>query len=419
MYKLILPRSWSSQFLSQIGTLVKRGDNINIWGLPSIGKSIQLKRTKKLPNKNLLCIHIDTQVLTSITPEDFYKLLAHHLKEFDKTFKAEFDSCTMVFEIQQAIKKITKNKKLCIVIDTLEHLKSMDESFFTSLKYLRDENLGSLNFVFISDRPLYEHPVFGQYKQFVDFACDNEIIAPAFSVSEILEVLDPIEEEFGVELSEEHQDTIMTLSGGILGLLKGITRVIERDPEYEPDIDTYLREPSIKTGLARIYESFTDDEKKFLKASMNGDHTPKVNTNYLLHSGILDEDKNIKSALLKKYILNQTNPDSDKKVTSSSDDLSFDYNTGEIYKKGIRQPSLLSNTEIKIIKYMISKKDKIATREDLAKIIWGKDFANEYSDWAIAKAVSRIRRKITDKRPYEHFLTIKNKGFKFNINKKS
>ncbi|MBN2101202.1 winged helix-turn-helix domain-containing protein [Candidatus Dojkabacteria bacterium] len=99
-------------------------------------------------------------------------------------------------------------------------------------------------------------------------------------------------------------------------------------------------------------------------------------------------------------------------LTKGKSTISIDLDTGEIFHRGKRLSSPLSYTEIKILRHFNDNMDKLVTRDDIAKILWGKDFHEEYSDWAISKAISRIRKKIKDNAPYKHIVTLKNRGFK-------
>lgn len=93
--------------------------------------------------------------------------------------------------------------------------------------------------------------------------------------------------------------------------------------------------------------------------------------------------------------------------------IEINFDTGEVHKDGIRLSTILSDTETQILKYMHEHKFKITTKENIAEIIWGKNYHNQYSDWAISQAISRIRKKLGDTKPYKHLFTLKNKGFMF------
>jgi DNA-binding response OmpR family regulator len=54
------------------------------------------------------------------------------------------------------------------------------------------------------------------------------------------------------------------------------------------------------------------------------------------------------------------------------------------------------------------------TRDEVASILWKKDVITKYSDWAIDKIISRIRKKIEiDPKKPKYLLTLRGVGFKF------
>jgi len=67
--------------------------------------------------------------------------------------------------------------------------------------------------------------------------------------------------------------------------------------------------------------------------------------------------------------------------------------------------------EINILEYFYKLENKPISRDDLAKILWGKSWQEKYSDWAMDKAISRLRKKM--KGSEFKIITVKNLGYKF------
>jgi hypothetical protein len=74
----------------------------------------------------------------------------------------------------------------------------------------------------------------------------------------------------------------------------------------------------------------------------------------------------------------------------------------------------LTSLENKIFSEFNVIKDGFLSRDHLAKIIWGEDFHNVYSDWAINKTVSRLRLKLVGQNFRADCLkTVRGKGYKY------
>lgn len=65
--------------------------------------------------------------------------------------------------------------------------------------------------------------------------------------------------------------------------------------------------------------------------------------------------------------------------------------------------------EINLIRHFKEHINKPLTRDDIAKVIWGNTWTTKYSDWAIDKAISRLRKKILSEN-YK-IITVKNLGY--------
>ncbi|MEK9200908.1 MAG: helix-turn-helix domain-containing protein, partial [Patescibacteria group bacterium] len=66
--------------------------------------------------------------------------------------------------------------------------------------------------------------------------------------------------------------------------------------------------------------------------------------------------------------------------------------------------------DISILDLFIKNVGNTVTRDQVAVSIWGKRVSDKYSDWAIDKAISRIKAKIESKQ--YRLLTVKNLGYK-------
>lgn len=95
-----------------------------------------------------------------------------------------------------------------------------------------------------------------------------------------------------------------------------------------------------------------------------------------------DTDKLCKS-IVEKYITNNTNTKLSIKKTGNV-----------IYLNKIDISSLFTYQEFSVLKQLVEKSGIVVNRDDIAFALWGDKLFDKYSDWAIDKFVSLIRKKL-------------------------
>lgn len=73
-----------------------------------------------------------------------------------------------------------------------------------------------------------------------------------------------------------------------------------------------------------------------------------------------------------------------------------------------KENSRLTFTEEKAVNLFLSKLDKLVTRDEIAKALWGSQWLEKYSEYMIDKTVYRLRKKILD--TYQ-VITLKKRGY--------
>lgn len=426
---IITPRRWLISLENAIDSYIERGDSINVWGVPSTGTSSQLRKLTNNPDSKILFVFVDTQWLSSVSSESFFELLNSHLVEQVSSEVAnQMEKLTPMMQTQRLLTTITKDQNICIIIDSIEELSGLDKTFFSSIKALRDKYFSHLCFIFVSNRPLYDHRDFQDNEEFIDFACHRELIATPLKEKESAKEVERTLEYFKTSLTPEKRRRIASATGGSLGLLKSLLRVVELDPERDIDEKTLLEEPAIRNRINRICEIMTDEEIDYLIELAKGKPPQTKITPFLKKSGLVSNGT-IQGSLLKQAIIqgcpekrtNQrtTSMISDSDIPIPTKGLAFDFISGEIFKDGKRLPEVLSKSETKIMKIMQDEPGRLISREEVGQTIWTNDTEEKYSEWAIDKTISRIRQKIGDsQRPYRYLITIKGRGFKLYLDPK-
>lgn len=203
-------------------------------------------------------------------------------------------------------------------------------------------------------------------------------------------------------LSEEIKDYIIDIVGGQAFLCKRALSIILETDVYElSEIKKLLDEsPNFLIQVKYFINRIPKKMKNLLSIIANQRQIPdnsSVNLKYLLKIGLIIEketDYDVKSLVLKDYFLN-----SDNKTI----------NQINLINKSIE----LSKREKRILVNLLKSDGKILSRDALAEIIWKDDVLDKYSEWAIDKAISRIRKKLnSSKLPDINLETCKRKGIK-------
>lgn len=138
-----------------------------------------------------------------------------------------------------------------------------------------------------------------------------------------------------------------------------------------------------------IWNSFNSTQKRVLINNVAGRSGSDPELERL---GILSSEGELKSAellsYLKKLIKQDFEEDNDLKI--------------------------FTETESRVFKSLLQDKGKPLSRERIAELVWGAEYALKYSEWAIDKVISRIREKIvSQKLPY---VIITQKGYGYAVN---
>jgi DNA-binding response OmpR family regulator len=102
----------------------------------------------------------------------------------------------------------------------------------------------------------------------------------------------------------------------------------------------------------------------------------------------------------------------EERFLSLSNDSRFTIVDDDIFLEN-KQLNSFSPKEKLLLKNFILSNRKIVTREDLADMLWGKGKFDKYSDWAIDKFISTMRKKIARTNTLAKIETIKGEGYKF------
>lgn len=204
-------------------------------------------------------------------------------------------------------------------------------------------------------------------------------------------VLANYEERYGVKIKEGLRGKIIDLSGGNPGIIKALyLQEKNQTSGFNPDLleDTlYIRLWGIASDLPETY-------KKVLRTAK------RISDNYLIFDrlvryGYLKQGK-VFTQLLTEYLVKydqKTLPRENKPELLVDEKL-----------------LLFSKSQRKVFDYLQSHSGQLVTKDEIAKILWGENWADHYSAWAIDQLISTLREKITNSREPGKIVTKKGEG---------
>lgn len=211
-------------------------------------------------------------------------------------------------------------------------------------------------------------------------------ILPVFSETESRQFVKTLAHVWRMRLTEQAARMIVRTCGGYLWLLREAVRSIR-------DGNTHSRDAILTKS--RIVERAEYIFRRFDERTVNGmmelctnpsPSLPQDIRSYLIDTGVVVPRGElfipscpIFSDLLTKHAI--------RRQLHAAD--------GKILFGDIRIDQMLSVTEQRVLARLIKDRGSVVSREDLAAILWGNQSDTKYSDWAIDKTISRLRKVLS------------------------
>lgn len=235
----------------------------------------------------------------------------------------------------------------------------------------------------------------------------NIIYFPSYTLSESRKFLINLAESWNISVPQNTINILVQNLGGSLWLLREGLRQIRENKKIT--INDILMSPGIQLRLEKIYALFSTEEKIALVTLCSNDQKyldPKIKQ-HLLSTGIISANNKklpltipaLLPFIQKDEIANKFNINIDsKKIQFNNKDVSI----------------IFTDQEYDVLLLLIKNRNKITTRENIAQIMWKKEWEDKYSEWAIDKLISRLRSKLFSISKNRSILqTVKTKGVIF------
>lgn len=239
------------------------------------------------------------------------------------------------------------------------------------------------------------------------FLFDHILYYPLYDEKDSLQFIHFYSEKWKYPLNETSSSEVIQRCGGYLWLIHQALRSL-RDNQASSIQDAFTHELMLKK-IETIWTKFTDEEKNIIRkiifGSLREADTLTHAYHYLIKMRVVLEKKNkvylgiplLSYAIEKENKLNELQT-KDNRVLVGEKDIS-----GSLSKK-----------EKEVLGILLSAKKKVVSRDTIAQALWGNDWEEKYTDWALDRLMYRLRKKLQKLCIDATLLkTIKKKGFIF------
>lgn len=276
--------------------------------------------------------------------------------------------------IQNTLKNLPSNKKIVFVLYRFQESINIPgyQSILKNILCTHHEKLYSPSmFIFIGYNSIFSQEDNCKLDQVLN---ENKFYDPLLNEEEIEFTKHRLEKKLNIKVSEKTHSDYLKFSGGMYLLYK----LLVTSNAKAKDLNNIH------------YEDMPQNIQELVK---------ELRRELIL----LGDDK--KEVLL-KYFPNQL-PEIFKIVTESNSRLN-NYEVNTKYREFINQ---LTAQESMAFKLLLRNINNLVDRDTLAKEIWGNDWYDKYSDWAIDKLISKIRKQLKTSNTLVRISTLRHRGF--------
>ncbi|MEK9143227.1 MAG: helix-turn-helix domain-containing protein [Patescibacteria group bacterium] len=246
--------------------------------------------------------------------------------------------------------------------------------------YYRAPN--TIHFILLMDMKWNEEEFFSLIAPFRSLF-QNVIRPPYYTEREALHLIDYWLSRWNWQLPKNSRDWIAHEAGGILLLAKAATRVaVKEHIKVLRDLERQIPDHPDFTVQIRFFLSRLTERQQSILESIANDHRVENESEmkHLEAMGCIIQTTNgfrIKSTFVTNFL--------HKPIKSAKRFLS-----------SLEKTKIFSEREKLLLFKLAEFRGKTLSRDRLAHILWGDDYLDKFSDWALDQAVSRLRRKLAD-----------------------
>lgn len=350
--------------------------------------------------------------LVEDTPRGFFQLMLSCLNQELENQSNEDPFCLFKSRIA---KSVEEGFNLIFIFERFDELvgnTNYPQSFFDNLHTLWQVDKTKIHFVFSASTNIFKAEGFSKLNHFKEVVSQNIVYFPLLEARDNDICIQTLIKKYGYKVTSKQISLIKKITGGHASLNRAALRILQNyySVHQEKIIDYLLDQYEVKIILEDIWNSFDGEEKKILTLIAQGNtfkqgKIPERFTQLKIVTSMGRNSYQLFSPIFQSFIAN---------LKGSSSEVSLDLKTGEVLVNGLPAKEKISLQEYHLLNAFIKKKDCVLSRDQIAQVLWGKDFEEKYSDWAIDQVISQLRNKL-DKLDVSSskLQTIRNRGYRW------
>lgn len=236
---------------------------------------------------------------------------------------------------------------------------------------------------------------------------DHVEIYPLYSDDDALQFIKYNESMWNMSLSSKVNSEIVYKCGGYLWLISHVQRQLRDD--FEMNWSDLVDDSGLLIKLESIMNKLDSESHDILRA-VESDSLSKNEKNtqafsFLVKTGLVKENEGIIQLGIPLLSLGF------KRIVDLAEIRLVE---GSLYVGTKNVMNEMSESECKILVYLVKNTQTVVNREKIGQILWGEKPVKKYSDWAIDRVMSRLRHKMKQIGISPNLLrTVKRRGYIF------
>lgn len=381
-----------------------------------------IKEIFKTEYEKTIFVYIDADEVLNASNEAYLALILENLllKINEKSIKIDKKNTIpnpLILIKKYSQELINQGYHIVFLLNDFEFTLQLSPTIYRNLESILSIKKNQITFVFLSTINLLEEGTLSHFHN-LKYAINRIVyFHPLMSDEQIMYVLTSLSKSLGVKFNEKDINLLKNLGGGHAQLLKYSATILKNTENNiknntEKVTQYLLNHEQLRSVCLDIWNYFNDNEKEIL---INVVRTGKIledkltSANFLINTNVIKTGKDeakymIFGKLFENFIINQV----------PAEKLSYDEQTNQIFYGILSCGDKLTLQEFKLLSYFLKNEGKVVSRDEVGQVLWGRNYAEQYSDYSIDKLISSIRKKLDEINfPSYKLVTLKKRGFTF------
>jgi hypothetical protein len=364
--------------LKPVFAAINNGQSAAFLGVPGSGRVSFIRYLLATPNlknrlikKNLKVTFVAHEELIGNQVTAFIKSILNQMEGENQSRETLLtDPFILLKKLKERAENLVSKSRILIIIDNLEKLSVSDPMIANVVEALwsikRSTPVEKISFLFIGCPAILEKESFPLGVLCQRICGHNIFYNPILTAKETDYSLKRYCYFLNIKPAKEKLDLLIKLFGGISSCHRlGVQ--IANENQAKETLPQILDNSQIRDWIMLFWEGLTQKSRNELKLAING----PLGADY-------------------PQILTYINPWVEEKKT-------------EVFNG-------LTAQEENVVRFLVKNPDRVVAREEIAEAVWGKDYEECFSDWAISQILSRVRKKTKNKN--FKILTARGRGYK-------